>query len=180
MNLNKFFESLANNNSRNFKIEQLTLNSDNETLRKVVRLALDPFIQFYIRKIPEYTPNKGEGISLNFALDSIGDLTKRLVTGNAGIDHLRSNLEALNYEDAKVLERVIQKDLKCGVEVSTANKVWKNLIPEYPVMLCSPFEQKLVDAVRFPAYTQMKMDGMRFNAIVRGGKVEFRSRNGKE
>jgi len=180
MNLNNFLESLASNNSRNFKIEQLTLNSDNETLRKVVRLALDPFTQFYIRKIPEYTPNMGEGISLDFALDSIGDLTKRLVTGNAGIDHLRSNLEALNYEDAKVLERVIQKDLKCGVEVSTANKVWKNLIPEYPVMLCSPFEQKLVDDIKFPAYTQMKMDGMRFNAIVKNGKCEFRSRNGKE
>ena len=180
MNLNKFFESLANNNSRNFKIEQLTLNSDNELLRKVVRLALDPFTQFYIRKIPEYTPNKGEGILLGFALDSIGDLTKRLVTGNAGIEHLRSNLEALNYEDAKVLERVIQKDLKCGVDVSTANKVWKNLIAEYPVMLCSPFEQKLVDAIKFPAYAQMKMDGMRFNAIVRNGKCEFRSRNGKE
>lgn len=180
MNLNKFFESLASNNSRNFKIDQLNANSDNEVLRKVVRLALDPFTQFYIRKIPDYTPNTGEGISLKFALDSIGDLSKRLVTGNAGIDHLRANLEALNEHDAKVLERVIQKDLKCGVDVSTANKVWKNLIAEYPVMLCSPFEQKLVDKIQFPAYVQTKMDGMRFNAIVRDGKCEFRSRNGKE
>jgi ATP-dependent DNA ligase len=47
-------------------------------------------------------------------------------------------------------------------------------------MLCSPFEQKLVDKIKFPAYAQMKMDGMRFNAIVRDGKVEFRSRNGKQ
>jgi ATP-dependent DNA ligase len=47
-------------------------------------------------------------------------------------------------------------------------------------MLCSPFEQKLVDKVKFPAAVQLKMDGMRFNAIVRNGKCEFRSRNGKE
>jgi ATP-dependent DNA ligase len=47
-------------------------------------------------------------------------------------------------------------------------------------MLCSGYEQKLVDKVKFPAYVQLKMDGMRFNAIVRDGKVEFRSRNGKE
>ena len=80
MNLNSFFESLASNNSRNFKIDQLNANSDNEVLREVVRLALDPFTQFYIRKIPTYTPNKGKGISLKFALDSIGDLSKRLVT----------------------------------------------------------------------------------------------------
>ena len=180
MNIHKFLESLASNNSRNFKIDQLNANSDNEVLREVVRKALDPFTQFYIRKIPEYTPNTGEGISLKFAIDSIGDLSKRLVTGNAGIEHLRANLEALNADDAKVLERIIAKDLKCGVDVSTANKVWKNLIAEYPVMLCSPFEQKLVDKIQFPAYVQTKMDGMRFNAIVRDGKCEFRSRNGKE
>jgi ATP-dependent DNA ligase len=47
-------------------------------------------------------------------------------------------------------------------------------------MLCSGFEQKLVDKVKFPAMVQLKMDGMRFNAIVRDGKVEYRSRNGKE
>ena len=180
MNIHKFFESLASNNSRNLKIEQLNANSDNEVLREVVRLALDPFTQFYIRKIPEYTPNTGKGISLKFAMDSISDLTKRLVTGNAGIEHLRANLEALNEDDAKVLERIIAKDLKCGVDVSTANKVWKNLILEYPVMLCSPFEQKLVDKILFPAYVQLKMDGMRFNAIVKNGACEFRSRNGKE
>ena len=180
MNLNKFFESLASDNSRNFKIDTLKAHSDNEVLQKVVRLALDPFTQFYIRKIPKYTPNKGEGISLNFALDSIGDLTKRLVTGNAGIDHLRSNLEALNEEDAKVLERVIQKDLKCGVSIATANAVWTGLVNEYPVMLCSQFEQKLVDKVQYPAIVQTKMDGMRFNAIVKDGAVEYRSRNGKE
>jgi ATP-dependent DNA ligase len=89
-------------------------------------------------------------------------------------------LEALSPEDAKVIERIIQKDLKCGVQVSTANAVWGGLIREYPVMLCSGYDQKLVDKIKYPAYAQMKMDGMRFNAIVRSGKVEFRSRNGKE
>ena len=53
MNLNNFFESLASNASRNFKTEQLKLHSDNVTLKEVVRLALDPFTQFYQRKIPE-------------------------------------------------------------------------------------------------------------------------------
>jgi hypothetical protein len=180
MNLNEFFENLASNSSRNYKIAQLTVNKDNTLLKEVVRLALDPFTQFYIRKIPKYTPNTGEGISLKFALDSIGDLSKRLVTGNAAIDHLRSNLEALNEQDAKVIERIIQKDLKCGVQVSTANAVWTGLVSEYPVMLCSQFEEKLVNKLKFPAYVQLKMDGMRFNAIVKDGKCEFRSRNGKE
>lgn len=181
MNINEFLDSLAANASRNFKIDQLNAHSDNETLREVVRLALDPFTQFYIRKIPAYTPRTEEtNVTLRFALDSLFDLSSRLVTGNAGIAHLKGMLEVLSVDDAKVIERIIAKDLKCGVQSSTANAVWSGLVPEYPVMLCSPFEQKLVDKIKFPAAVQLKMDGMRFNAIVKDGKVEFRSRNGKE
>jgi hypothetical protein len=179
MNLNQFFESLAANSSRNFKIEQLTKYSDNETLREVVRLALDPFTQFYIRKIPAYQASD-RWTTLDNALGGLYDLSSRNVTGNAAIEYLRMLLASLSPDDAKVLERVIEKDLKCGVQVSTANAVWSGLIKEYPVMLCSGFEQKLVDKVKFPALVQLKMDGMRFNAIVRDGKVEYRSRNGKE
>ena len=179
MNINKFLDGLAANASRNFKIEQLNANSDNEVLREVIRLALDPFTQFYQRKIPEYTTDKHQ-TSLDQAMLALYDLKERVVTGNAAIEYLRMLLSSVSADDAKVLERIISKDLKCGVDVSTANKVWSGLIPEYPCMLCSPFEQKLVDKIKFPAYAQMKMDGMRFNAIVRDGKCEFRSRNGKE
>jgi hypothetical protein len=183
MNLNEFFNSLAENASRNFKIEQLTAHSDNETLREVIRLALDPFTQFYQRKIPAYEfvgEDSEHQTSLEMAMQNLYYLSSREVTGNAAIAHLGAILSGLEPDDAKVIERIIAKDLKCGVDVSTANKVWSHLIPEYPCMLCSPFEQKLVDKINFPAYAQMKMDGMRFNAIVRSGKVEFRSRNGKQ
>lgn len=184
MNINNFLDTLAGNASRNFKIEQLEANKDNKILREVIRLALDPFTQFYQRKIPEYETitdrNSEQTTNLEAALDNLFYLSSRQVTGNAAIAQLRFMLAGLPADDAKVLERIIQKDLKCGFSASTANKVWMGLVPEYPVMLCSPFEQKLVDKIKFPAYAQLKMDGMRFNAIVRDGQVEFRSRNGKE
>jgi hypothetical protein len=183
MNINEFLNSLAANNSRNFKIEQLQANEDNTLLREVIRLALDPFTQFYIRKIPAYEfvgEDSEHQTCLEMAIQNLYYLSSREVTGNMAISHLGGILSGLETDDAKVIERIIQKDLKCGVDVSTANKVWSHLIPEYPCMLCSPFEQKLVDKIKFPAYAQMKMDGMRFNAIVRSGKVEFRSRNGKQ
>ena len=171
---------LQSTSSRLEKEAILRSERDNAVFKKVITMALDPFIQFYIRKIPSYTPNTGAAIALNFALDSIGDLSKRLVTGNAAIDHLRSNLEALDFEDAQVLERVIQKDLKCGVSDATVNKIWPDLIPVYPVMLCSPYDDKVIKNITFPAMAQLKLDGMRFNAIVdEHGGVTFRSRNGK-
>jgi len=179
MNYDNFFQTLAADDGRNFKIDQLTAHANDELLREVVRLALDPLTQFYIRKIPNYTRGV-HTISLKNAIKSLGHLSRRALTGNAGIEHLKSILESLETHDALVIERIIAKDLRCGVSIATANKVWPNLIMEYPCMLCSQYEQKLVDKIQFPAYVQMKMDGMRFNAIVRNGGVEFRSRNGKE
>ena len=180
MNINEFLNDLASNNSRIYKTEQLRKHADNETLREVVRLALDPFTQFYQRKIPKYEQVYKTTFALEWALEELYKLSSRELTGNKAIEHLTYVLSSLTPDNAKVIERIIDKSLDCGVQVSTANDVWMGLIKEYPCMLCSPFEQRLVDKIKFPAYAQMKMDGMRFNAIVREGKVEFRSRNGKQ
>ena len=180
MNINEFFETLASNNSRLFKEAELEKVRDNETLKKVIFLALDPFTQFYIRKIPPYVTDRPVWHTLESVLPKLDKLSKREITGNAAIEYLSLLLSEVSPDDAKVIERIIAKDLKCGASVSTVNKIWPGLIAEYPCMLCSQYEKKLVDKIRFPAYVQMKMDGMRFNAIVKDGKVEFRSRNGKE
>ena len=176
-------EELASDNSRLFKQALLEKHKDNEVLKEVFRLAYDPFTQFYIRKIPAYTRNTGKmdgQLTLQLAMPQLGMLSTRQVTGNAGIDFLADLLSRLNDKDAQVFERIIGKDLKVGCSASTANKVWPYLIAEYPCMLCSQFDQKIVDKLKFPAMVQLKMDGMRFNAIVKDGAVAFRSRNGKE
>lgn len=180
MSIYEIFETLAENPSRNFKLDFLGQHKDNVTLREVIRLALDPFTQFYIRKIPEYQQIGNTDITIPEALGQLSQLSNRFVTGHKGIEHLRNILSNLPLEKAKIIEKVIAKDLRCGVSVSTANKVWPGLIKEYPVMLCSGYEEKLVNKIPFPAYVQLKLDGMRFNAIVRSGDVEFRSRSGKE
>lgn len=170
-------EDLAANPSRNYKIDKLNEHKDNRVLREVVRLALDPFTQFYIRKIPKYEATGSE--CLMQAMDKLFELSSRIVTGNAAIEHLTQVLTSLSPKNAKVLERIIAKDLKCGVSTATANDVWLGLIVDYPCMLASQYEQKLVDKIQWPAMVQLKLDGMRFNAVVRDGQCEFKSRNGK-
>jgi ATP-dependent DNA ligase len=180
MNVNQIFEDLAANNSRLFKLDYLKQHKDNEVLKRAIFLALDPFTQFYIRKIPPYTHLGNMDITLAEAMNQLIYLANRVYTGNKGIGHLQSVLSSIPSDSAKVIERIIKKDLKCGVSVATVNEIWPGLIHEYPCMLCSGYEEKIVQKIQYPAYVQLKMDGMRFNAIVRSGEVEFRSRNGKE
>ena len=174
-------EQLASDNSRLAKEAILKKNVNNELLKRVFKLALNPFVQFYIRKIPSYdTAVNINRKSLDDALTSLSVLSDRVMTGHAAINHLQFILGSLSKEDAKIIERIIAKDMRCGVSEATINKIWPGTIPSYPVMLASGYDQKLVDKIKFPAYVQLKLDGMRFNAIVKGEVVEYRSRNGKE
>jgi ATP-dependent DNA ligase len=177
--VNSVFEQLAKTSSRLEKEAILTANKDNDVLRQVCFLALDPFTNFYIRKIPKYKTDVGPYFVLQEALEDLTVLSSRERTGNAAIEHLTEILENLEPEDAKVIERVIEKDLGCGVSEATVNKIWPNLIPTYPCMLASGYEDKLISKITWPANVQLKLDGMRFNAIVKDGTIEFRSRNGK-
>jgi len=177
----EILESLAANNSRLAKEAILRRHANNELLRNVFRLAYDPMISYYIRKIPKYSTKTIITADLSWAiLELENEFASRNKTGNAAIDHLTFILESLHAKDASVIERIIKQDLRCGVGEPTINKIWPDLIKTYPVMLASGFDQKLVDKIGFPSYVQLKLDGMRFNAIVRSGKVEFRSRNGRQ
>lgn len=178
MSTNQIFEQLAADSGKKNKVAILKKNAS-ELLKRVVFLALDPFTQFYIRKIPVYSPSVKPLSDLSVAMDELGFLTSRRVTGHAAIEHLQRILQALSKDDALVIERIIKKDLACGVAAATANEVWPGLVPEYPVMLCAQYEEKLLKKIKFPAIVQPKKDGMRFNAICHEGKIEFRSRNGK-
>lgn len=183
MSVYKILEELRATSSRLEKEAILKKNVKNEVLKRVVFLALDPYTQFYQRKIPKYTPaKKNQADTLDSALDSLKILSSRQTTGNEAIVFLTKLLSSLTEDDAKVLECVIQKDLDCGVQESTANKIWKDLVPTFPCMLASAYDEKLIEKVQFPAFVQLKMDGMRFNAIVDANTktVEYRSRNGKE
>jgi len=182
--MESIFCDLANTTSRLEKEHILKQNIKNQLLQRVLFLALDPYTQFYIRKIPSYIPGptstNRSTMMLESALDNLNQISKRMVTGNAAINHLKIILESVTADDAKVIERIIEKDLRCGVSEATVNKIWPGLIPTYPVMLASGFDEKVMTKMSYPAYVQLKLDGMRFNAIVDNGKVEFRSRNGKQ
>ena len=182
MSVFEILEALAADNSRLAKEAILRQHAGNDVLKNAFRLAYDPMISFYIRKIPVYQSKVYIPVpTLYWAMNELEkEFATRKKTGNAAIEHLTYILESLNEKDASVIERIIKQDLRCGVGEPTINKIWPGLIKTYPVMLASGFEQKLVDKIGFPSYVQLKLDGMRFNAIVRGGEVEFRSRNGRQ
>lgn len=177
--MNDIFEQLENESSTLKKIEILKSNTNNKTLKLVISKALNPFEQFFQRKIPKYKPNTLPVSKLEDTIHKLDALINREITGNAAIDYLTNLLNHSSKDDALVIERIIKKDLGCGVAAATVNKVWPGLIFEYPCMLASPMNERTIKHIVYPAYAQVKMDGMRFNAVIQKSKISFFSRNGK-
>lgn len=176
MTILKILNELASDNSRLFKEAVLKREQNNETLKRVFELALNPNINFWIKQIPGYNVgNVHPEVTLDEAFELLNPLVNRQVTGNAAIDWLSGILSKLHHDDAKVLERIIARDMRCGVNDSTVNKIWKNLIPDFKVMLAD----KKIANIKFPAICQTKMDGIRCHLTLEGDKVVAYSRQGK-
>lgn len=164
----------------------LEANKGNEVLKQVFRMAYHPRLQYGIKKIPVYDNSRKivncdlETTMLKFLEN---DLATRVFTGNTAISALAQKLSALQPEDAIVAERIIKRDLDCGAGATIANKVWKGLIPKQPQMLATAMSAKALEAIKFPAYAQLKADGARCFAEIRGDAAEdvkFLSRAGNE
>jgi len=180
MSVNTIFEQIASTASRNEKASILKQNASNHTLKRVCKLTLDPFTQFFIKKIPQYTQNTTEPNSLEWALDQLNQLIDRTVTGNLAIDHLRSILSSVSSSDALVVERIISKDLKCGIATNTVNSVWPKLIPETPYMRCSLPKGTDISQWDWASgiYSQLKADGSFANVHISSAGISIYTRSG--
>ena len=144
MSILQILDRLATTPSTNSKLEFLKQCSNNETLKSVFRLTYSTQIRFWIKKRPDVSPfENGKKIELSLALDSLErTIASRQFTGNQAIEYVSGLLALLDDDDKEVLYRVIERDLKCGTGTSLANKIWRGLIPDYPILLCNKFNEK--------------------------------------
>jgi hypothetical protein len=158
MTIYNIIKELSQTSKRTEKEAILNSNVDNFLLKEVFRLAYDPYIRFWIKKIPEHTYRENTFLSLDIVLFSeLPRLFNRQVTGNEAINLLSHLLSATHKDDSDLIKLIIKKDLNCGVSESTINKIWPNLISTFKVMKC----HNTIEHIKYPAIIQTKCDGMR-------------------
>lgn len=182
MKIKEIFDEIAAEGGTNAKVAILTKYVDNELLKRVLYLANSKRVKFYIKQLPEYTPDNNGSETLEWALDGLKWITDRSYTGTEALNWLVVLLNALSSDDAYILERIIDKDCKIGLGTTYMNKVFKGLIEDTPYMGAVSFDEKKARKVfekGAKGISQIKMDGRYCNAIVRNGEVEMESRQGE-
>ena len=191
MSIIDILEQLESSNSRLFKEELLETQIGNELLKRVFVDVGDPYTNFYINKFKAPEPLEKSTISDDDAIVAFTEilhekLSTRQVTGNAAKRLVESFFEGLDARQAKWCQRLLLKNLRCGVQSSTVNKVWPGAITKFSVQLAESLTTRhengkgiiIEDNVNYPIRVEPKLDGRRCIAVKHEGTVTMFTRSG--
>lgn len=144
----------------------------NDLGKELLKWALDPAITFGIT-VDEFSlpaiykpPYCWDQDVFWDHIDSLArKLSKRELTGNAAENEVNRVLaQAPCSNDQKWAARLFNKNLRCGVHVSTMNKVFLGLVDPFAVALAKPYEPER-HAMEGAWVVEPKLDGLRMVVI---------------
>jgi len=167
-------EHLSSNGSRLFKESTLQQHRDNDLLKNVFFYTYNPYHNYYIRNVRSFGYSGQEGIQTNYErmFSLLDDLRARAYTGNSAVDECIAFIRNSCPAGAELFMRILERDLDCGVQIATINKIWSGFIPKFTCMLAHK------DDPEFPCYAEEKYDGVRIITIVSKEGVSFYTRAG--
>lgn len=183
MSTYQIIQKIKTTRSRNEKEAILRANVDNEELKTFFKLALCPFTNFYQKKV-FVQETSTDMVKLLDAMHYINNvIAGRKFTGNAAIEKIQQLINTLSEDDAKVIMHILQKESGCDLGGSTINKIWPDLIPSFPCLLATAYDEKLALKLNWTAgvISQLKSDGGRVTVVIdEEGVVKLFSRAGNE
>jgi len=172
--------SAAKGKDKIFVIEAFEHSSELDLFKRVVSMAYKQGVAYHITSLPTLETtlpafsllgNKSQAPAatgnLAKALHLLDEANMYGRMDRADKQVLASVVSRLPEDDKRLVELIIGRDLKCGASLSSFRKVWgKKFCPDFPKMLCASFdEDKIAKNITFPAYSQLKSDGARAQAV---------------
>lgn len=187
MNAIEILEKLESDNSRLFKEALLREHSSNETLRRALVMAADPWKNWGVAKYDKPRVAgvvHGDAVFSSF-MDLLDRLNDRQLTGNAARDAVTLTMGQLDELGQKWAERLLLRNLRCGVSATTINKIWSGSVVPFAVSLAETLttvgvngDFKITDPIKYPVRVEAKLDGLRCIAVKHNGEVAMFTRSG--
>lgn len=144
--------------------------ANNTELFDGIRMALDTYITFGVKKVPIHGGPDGQGLPWDAFAALATYLYKRELTGHAARDAIELAMSAATQDEWNYwYRRILIKDLRCGVSEKTVNKVLKGTtipkVPVFEVMLAhdgANHEKKISGKKQL----EPKLDGVRCITII--------------
>ena len=183
MTINQILKEMNESNSSNYKLDILKKYSDNELLKRVLKMTYDKVQYTFGVTMKNVRAGSSENTqTLDWALDILENkINTREVTGNAAISTVENILERLSESDRIVFERILGRDLKINCGRTQINKIFKDLITKQLYCRCDIYGQKTAKNINFTngAIIEKKSDGT-FKETSVSETVDIVSRSGEQ
>jgi DNA ligase-1 len=188
MNTIEILEKLESDNSRLFKEALLREHSDNQTLRRVLVMAADPWKNWGVikyDKVDFFGSHGHDDTMLGVFMDLLDALNDRKMTGSKARGTVEGTISAFDDLGKKWVERLLWRNLRCGVSATTINKIWPGSVVPFAVALAETLategvngDFKITDPIKYPVRVEAKLDGLRCIAVKHKGEVSMFTRSG--
>lgn len=172
-------EQLRQTSSTKEKFNILNSHKDNKDLEKVLKYTYDKVDFTYgvtPRTVLDFDSNEYSDKEMFEVLDI---LNRREVTGHSALALAKNFYESCDKDIKELFLRVLDRDLKIGVNEKTLNKVFKGIVPKPHYERCDILNEKTLKKFTFPGFIQLKCDGTYREALVKNGTVTFKTRSGE-
>lgn len=151
----------------NAKKEVLAKYKSDKDVKALFKVTYEPTLKFWITN-KQFNPTKigSRIINKEFLVETLNPLVQRAVTGNAAKDWINAKGEELIKEEQEILNLVLKRDLRISMNKKSINSVFGDyFVFDPPYMRCQVLNDKTANNIKFPAYCQLKADGMFVNII---------------
>jgi DNA ligase-1 len=178
--INEFVDEVNKENSKNYKVEVIKKWIKDPNIKTFLRYMMDPKITLGITEscLDIDVGDKDEEDNILSLLIKLGS---RNVTGHAAAALCKGYLKA-NAGFETTFRKILNKDLKIGINSKLMHKIDPNAFPLFEVALATDIK-KVKEGVSFLASKEhllmRKLDGVRCIAMVSSNDVRFFSRKGQ-
>lgn len=175
----EILEKLRQTSSTKEKFNILNSHKDNKDLEKVLKYTYDKVDFTYgvtPRTVLDFDSDEYSGKEMFEVLDM---LNRREVTGHSALALAKNFYESCDKDIKELFLKILDRDLKIGVNEKTLNKVFKGIVPRPNYERCDILNEKTLKKFTFPGYIQLKCDGTYREAYIHDGIVEFKTRSGE-
>ena len=144
--------------------EKIDVIQQYKCISHILKYAYDPFKKFYI-SAPDLSGVEGGTDFTSETKQVLDQLSERTLSGGNAFETVCDHTMSLCPKSAELFKRILNKDLRCGINVKTINKAIPGLIPlvfdgstKPPVMLLKTFAPQ---KVTYPCLAAVKKDGVR-------------------
>lgn len=156
-------EAIASTSSRNAKIAILKEQQYCNFTKDILYYTYHPLKHYGIRQIP-WKGKGSETLRLQWQTSTtcwtklLDNLANGSLSGDAAKARVKAFIESLTYEEAELFKKILKKDLRAGISISSINKAFDyDFIPVFGAMLA----KKYVGSLKGPVYMSLKLDGLR-------------------